>query len=584
MGNIKWLWGYLKKYGWMYGTGLFLLVLFSIISLSVPQIMGKLVDEVIEGGKIELLKPLLLTLIGLTIFRTSLSYTHTLLQEKTSQNVIHEIRTDAYRRLNNQDFEFFDKNRTGDIMARMTGDMDAVRHFMAYVIPQFVKGITTFVFSVWMMLEINVPFALCIMALMPVTCTITVKFGKIILPTLQNVRQQFSRLNTAVQENVSGNRVVKAFAREDFEIYKFDKENEKYKEANINTAKIWEKYLPPLDFMCNMSLFIILMVGGYFVSKGSITIGDLVIFQGLAQRFNIPLRMVGWLTSDYQRFNASSSKIRELMYAEPKIKNVGIRLNDLSIKGKIEFRDVNFGYRNSHILHDINFVIEPGQTAAFIGATGSGKSTIMHLILRFYETDEGLILIDGVNVKNIDLKTLRSKVSIAMQDVFLFTDTIEGNIAYGVPGANFESIRKVAKIAEAEEFIRELPDGYDTIVGERGVGLSGGQKQRIALARTLLKNSDILILDDTTSSLDLETEFKIQKALEELNRKRTTLIITHRISSIINADQIFVMDNGRIVEHGTHSELLAKKGLYYDVYMNQMGDFDLNLKRNREVV
>lgn len=584
MPNLKWLWGYLKKYGWMYGTGLLLLAFFSVLSLYVPKITGRLVDEVIEGGKTELLKPLLLSLIGVTLFRTSLAYIHTILQEKTSQNVIHDIRTEAYRRLNNQDFAFFDRNRTGDIMARMTGDMDAVRHFLAYVIPQFVKGLVTFVFSIWMMLRINVPFALCIFSLMPLTSLITVRFGKKILPALQEVRQQFSRLNTVVQENVSGHRVVKAFAREDFEIQKFDRENEKYREANIRTAMLWEQFLPPLDFMCNMELFIILIIGGFFVSKGAITVGDLVVFQGLTQRFNIPMRMIGWLTSDYQRFNASSSKIRELMYQEPGIKNVGIRLKDLDIRGRIEFRDVNFGYKNTPVLHDINFVIEPGQTAAFIGATGSGKSTIMNLILRFYETDDGLILIDGVNVKNIDLKTLRSRISIAMQDVFLFTDTIEGNISYGVPDASFDDVKKVAEIADADEFIREFPDGYDTIVGERGVGLSGGQKQRIALARTLLKNPDILILDDTTSSLDLETEFKIQQALEKLNRKRTTLIITHRISSIMNADQIFVMDRGRIAERGTHEELIRKKGLYYDVYKNQMGDFNLNQLQAREVV
>lgn len=584
MPNLKWLWGYLKKYGWMYGTGLLLLAFFSVLSLYVPKITGRLVDEVIEGGKTELLKPLLLSLIGVTLFRTSLAYIHTILQEKTSQNVIHNIRTEAYRRLNNQDFAFFDRNRTGDIMARMTGDMDAVRHFLAYVIPQFVKGLVTFVFSIWMMLRINVPFALCIFSLMPLTSLITVRFGKKILPALQEVRQQFSRLNTVVQENVSGHRVVKAFAREDFEIQKFDRENEKYREANIRTAMLWEQFLPPLDFMCNMELFIILIIGGFFVSKGAITVGDLVVFQGLTQRFNIPMRMIGWLTSDYQRFNASSSKIRELMYQEPGIKNVGIRLKDLDIRGRIEFRDVNFGYKNTPVLHDINFVIEPGQTAAFIGATGSGKSTIMNLILRFYETDDGLILIDGVNVKNIDLKTLRSRISIAMQDVFLFTDTIEGNISYGVPDASFDDVKKVAEIADADEFIREFPDGYDTIVGERGVGLSGGQKQRIALARTLLKNPDILILDDTTSSLDLETEFKIQQALEKLNRKRTTLIITHRISSIMNADQIFVMDRGRIAERGTHEELIRKKGLYYDVYKNQMGDFNLNQLQAREVV
>jgi len=518
MSNIKWLWSYLRKYGWMYGTGLLLLIVFSVLSLYVPQIMGRLVDEVIEGGMTERLKPLLLALIGATLFRTSLAYVHSLFQEKASQNVIHDIRTEAYRRLNRQDFVFYDSNRVGDIMARMTGDIEAVRHFMAHVIPQLVKGIVTFVFAVWMMLEINVTLTFCIFLLMPASYFITIRFAKEILPAFHEVRQQFSRLNTQVQENVSGHRVVKAFAREDFEISKFDMENEKFREVNLDTAKKWEKFLPPLNLVWDSVLFIILLVGGFLVSGGAITVGELVIFQGLAHRFNIPLRMLGWLASDFQRFNASSSKICELMNTEPKIKNDGIRLNDLDIKGRIEFRDVTFGYRNNPVLHDINFVIEPGQTAAFIGATGSGKSTIMNLILRFYEADEGLILIDGINVKNIDLKTLRSKISIAMQDVFLFTDTIEGNISYGVPNATFEDVVRVARIAEADEFIREFPEGYDTIVGERGVGLSGGQKQRIALARTLLKDPDILILDDTTSSLDVETEFKIQKALEKLNR------------------------------------------------------------------
>ncbi len=572
--NIKWLWSYLKKHVWLYGAGLALLAIFSVLSLYVPKIMGSLVDDVVKDGKIELLKPLLLSLIGVTLFRTLIAYLHQYLQEKTSQNVIHAIRTGTYEKLNSQDFPFFDTNRTGDIMARMTGDMDAVRHFMAHVIPQFVKGSVTLVFATWMMLMIHIPFALCIFAITPVLILITSRFGKLILPKLQEVRMQFSKLNTTVQENVSGHRVVKAFSREGFEIRKFDTENNKYKGKNMETARVWERFLPPLDFMCNMVFFVILLAGGYFVSLGEITVGELVIFQGLAQRFTMPMRMIGWLTSDFQRFHASSGKIREMAAAEPAIKNTGIRLDNLSIKGKIEFRDVSFGYQTVPVLNDINFVIEPGQTAAFIGATGSGKSTVMNLILRFYEADDGLVLIDRVNVKNMDLKMLRNKVSIAMQDVFLFTDTIEGNIAYGVPDADFDAVRHIAEISEAHEFITLLPEGYDTIIGERGVGLSGGQKQRIALARTLLKDPDILILDDTTSSLDIETEFKIQKALEKLNRKRTTLLITHRISSVMKADQIFVMDRGCIVERGTHAKLLEKQGLYYDVYMNQMGDFN----------
>ena len=584
MENIKWLWSYLKKHSFIYGAGMILLAIFSVLSLYVPKIMGRLVDDVVKDGKTDLLTPLILALIGVTVIRTTIAYIQQYLQEKASQDVIHELRTTTYEKLNSQDFPFFDKNRTGDIMARMTGDMDAVRHTMAHVIPQFLKGLVTLAFSIWMMLEINALFALCIFLLTPITFLITTRFGKVILPTMQAVRQQFSRLNTAVQENVSGHRVVKAFAREDFEIRKFDAENEQYRDKNIETARLWEKFLPLLDFMCNMTFFIILLAGGWFVATESITVGELVVFQGLAQRFTIPMRMIGWLTSDYQRFQASSSKIRELLAVEPQIRNEGIRLKDLNIKGKIEFRDVSFSYQSAPVLHDLNFTIEPGQTAAFIGATGSGKSTIMNLILRFYEADEGLVLIDRVNVKNMDLKMLRSRVSIAMQDVFLFTDTIEGNIAYGVPNADFEDVRRAAEIAEAHDFIMELPEGYDTIVGERGVGLSGGQKQRIALARTLLKDPDILILDDTTSSLDIETEFKIQKALEQLQRKRSTLLITNPVSSVMNAGQIFVMDRGRIVERGTHSELLQMKGLYYDVYMNQMGDFNTQAQCAEEVV
>ncbi len=574
MSSLKWLWGYLKNYKWMYGSGLALLSIFSVLSLYVPKIMGRLVDDVVKGGKTQLLKPLLLSLIGVTILRATLSYFHQLFQEKASQNVIHEIRTATYEKLNHQDFPFFDSNRTGDIMARMTGDMDAVRHFMAHVMPSLVKGMVTLVFAIAMMMSIHIPFALCILALTPAIFLISRRFGKLVLPRFKDVRKQFSKLNTAVQENVSGHRIVRAFSREDFEIKKFDRENNAYKDTMISTAQIWERFLPPLDFMCNMMFFVVLLVGGYFVSQDILTVGTLVVFHGLAQRVTMPMRMIGWLVSDFQRFRASSMKIQELMLLEPEIKNTGIRLNDLDINGKIEFKDVCFSYQKAPVLHNINFVIKPGQTAAFIGATGSGKSTIMNLILRFYEADDGLVLIDRINVRNIDLKTLRSKVSIAMQDVFLFTDTIEGNIAYGVPEADFEAVKKVAKLAEAHDFILDFPDGYDTIVGERGVGLSGGQKQRITLARTLLKDPDILILDDTTSSLDMETEFKIQKALEKLKRRRTTLLIAHRISSVMKADMIFVMDKGHIVEYGNHDELVSKKGLYHEVYMNQMGDFD----------
>jgi ATP-binding cassette subfamily B protein len=299
------------------------------------------------------------------------------------------------------------------------------------------------------------------------------------------------------------------------------------------------------------------------------------------------MRMLGWLINDMQRFNASAQKIEQMQLEEPEITNDGFKLTDADmaaigkdrkvVNGGIEFRDVNFAYRDAPVLNHVNFRVEPGQKAAFIGATGSGKSTIMNLICRFYETDDGLVLLDRVNVRNVDLKTLRTQVAIAMQDVFLFSDTIEGNIAYGMPDASFEAVQQVARMSEAHDFIEKFPEGYDTIIGERGVGLSGGQRQRIALARTLLKNPTVLILDDTTSSLDVETEHRIQQTLNQFSEGRTTLLIAHRISSVKQADVIFVMDKGGIVEQGTHDELLAQKGMYYDVYINQMGDFDEKL-------
>lgn len=581
---LKWLWQYLKPHSIKFCiNNLIVNTIFILISLLVSWSLGQLVDQVLLGGHSDMLWMLLSVLVGITLLRTTMAYFVGRVNERISQDVVHEIRKKAYRILSSQDFTYFDANRTGDIMSRMTGDLETVRHFTAFVMAQLYKCTLMIITSLGMMFLIHPPFSLLMLAVSPFIAFAGLRFAKSVLPRFQEIRQQFSKLNTKVQEAISGHRVVKAFTREAHEIKQFDVENQAYAEKNVAASRVWMKFLPVLELLCYTMNVLVLLAGGLFVMGGSLTLGGLVTFNVLIGRLNGPLRQLGWLINDFQRFMASADKIRQMMEAKPRITNDGVKLPDLELKGAVEFRDVTFRYRSANVLEDINFKILPGQTAAFIGATGSGKSTVMNLILRFYESTDGLVLLDRVNVNNIDLKVLRSQISIAMQDVFLFTDTIEGNIAYGAPEATLDDVREVARLAQADDFILEFPEGYDTIVGERGVGLSGGQRQRIALARTLLTKPTILILDDTTSSLDLETEHAIQKALKGYRSGQTTLTIAHRIASVRHCDRIFVMEHGRIIEEGTHESLLEKKGYYYDVYVNQMGDFDQESDRMKEV-
>ena len=484
------------------------------------------------------------------------------------------MRDYVYRRLMAQDFGFYNKNRTGDLMSRQTGDMDAIRHFVAYVIYGIFENVLLFSFALIMIFTVNVKLALCMILVLPITAFITYRQLKAVKPAFHNIRQRFSSLNTFVQENISGNRVVKAFAKEDYEIEKFNKENDAFRDAELSSAAIWRKYVPIFEFLANCLSVILYLVGGIMVIRGEISLGKLITVSGYLWMLNNPLRQAGWLANDYQRFVTSVEKIYATITAEPDIKEPNQPISCEKFKGEIEFKNVSYHADDEVILKNINFKVESGQTVGIIGATGSGKSTLMNLLCRFYDVTDGEILMDGINLKDLDLYSLRNNIGMAMQDVFLFSDTIEGNIAYGNPNCTLEQVEAAAKIANAHDFIMETPDGYDTVVGERGMGLSGGQKQRISLARALLKDPSIVILDDTTSAVDMETETQIQQALHTIGGKRTVFIIAHRISSIKDADQILVVDDGRIVESGTHDSLLAQKGYYYTVFMHQYGEFD----------
>lgn len=569
---MKWFWGFLRKYRFKLLLGLLMTTVISILAIVNPYVSGLIVDDVIQGGQLELLTKLVVILLLVTAVRGILRFFYQVIFETCSQGVLYDMRDSVYRRLLTEDFSFYSKKKTGDLMSRQTGDMDAIRHFVAYIIYAVYENLLLFSFALFMIFTVNVKLALCMLVVLPFTALTTYRQSKAVRPTFQRIRDRFSSLNAFVQENVSGNRVVKAFAKEDFELEKFNKENDAYMEAQLSSSDVWMKYLPIFEVLSYVLNVVLLLYGGWMVIRGEMTIGNLVTVNGYLWMLNAPLRMAGWWVNDIHRFITSVEKIYTTYVEEPLVKMPPVPKNRRHMDGDVTFKDVSYTADDEDIVKNISFSVKKGQTVGILGSTGAGKSTIMNLLCRFVDATSGEVLVDGINVKDWNLYDLRDNIGMAMQDIFLFSDTIEGNIAYGRPDCSFEEIRQAAIMADANHFIKKMPDGYDTIVGERGVGLSGGQKQRISLARALLKKPSILILDDTTSAVDMETESYIQDQLKKLDGQCTIFVIAYRISSIKDADLILVMDNGRIIEHGTHQELLAQKGYYASAFYHQYGE------------
>jgi ATP-binding cassette, subfamily B, multidrug efflux pump len=556
-----------------------LLIIVMSTRLVTPYLTKIITDDVIKDGKVEILPKVLWLLIILSIVRGVLIYARSYLFEDISQNLVFDLRHQLFAHLQELPYKFYDENRIGEIMSRMTGDIDGIRNFVAGGAITLLENLIYFVGALCILFAMNVKLTLIVIITTPILAFVARKFDKMIRPAFDEIREQNAVLNTRTQENISGVRVVKAFAREEYEKDAFSRENIKQLDKNINATFIWSKYIPFMDFISSLSPVVLLGFGGSMVVKGEISLGTLLAFTGYIWMITGPMRMVGWLINMLEQAISSGEKIFYYLDLGSSIKEKPNAVFPEEFHGHVRFENVSFKYKDDEVLHNIEIDAPPGKTIAIMGPTGSGKTSIINLIGRFYDCSQGRVTVDGIDVRDYKLKNLRREIGYVMQETFLFSDTIKANIAFGRPDASFDEIIKAAKIAEAHEFIMEMPDGYDTVVGERGTGLSGGQKQRIAIARAILKKPKILILDDSTSSVDMETEFNIQRELEKNMKGKTTFIIAHRISSVKNADEIIILDQGSIVERGTHDELLAKKGRYYGMYKDQYKDFEqLNYK------
>ena len=593
-------------------------VLSVVCSLYLPIIDGKIIDRVIGRGLTGELFSFCAAMVSVMFCGLVFKYISQLSAERFGQNVFYRISTDEFEKLHSLDFAYFARTRTGDIMNRLTSDADAVRHFLSWSGYQFLDCIVMFAGSVAIMLRLEWRLALALSAVAPVLFSLTRRMSESAKPLFADIRNSLAKLNSAVEENIEGNRPVKAYAREEYEISKFDACNEEYMECNIRQAQNSAKYIPLLDGF-GMSLQIItLALGGFLVIRANMTLGTLVSFNSYLWRINAPIRKFGWLVNDWQRFNASCAKIRTLM-AEPceeEKREFSLR-QGRRVRGDIAFENVSFAFPDKfpdkipdkfsdktsqkHVLKNISFSIPAGSRLGILGSVGSGKTVLANLIASFYEPSSGRILIDGIDLSQWSLTDLRSQINIVSQENFLFSQSVANNIAFGKYGlraeiANYDDnsdekspvgarieaglteraqcvnemqcITHMARMAEADNFVRELEDRYDTIVGERGTGLSGGQKQRLSLARALVNDPAILILDDTTSAVDMKTEALIHRNLRELKGK-TFVIIASRVSSVKDCDLILFLDSGQIVERGTHEQLLSENGLYRQLYDRQ---------------
>ncbi|MNM58814.1 putative multidrug export ATP-binding/permease protein [compost metagenome] len=539
-----------------------------------PYFQKLFIDKVIANGERNLIPYLIGGILIINIIKALFGYIKEYLFDYLSVKVTKDLKEDLFNHIQRLPFKYFDTMNTGELMSRIGEDVENIWRTISFGLRLFFENALYFIFSTVILFYLNWKLALACLVIMLPIALIAMKLEKKMLDSFEQISDQGAIINTTAQENIAGVRLVKAFGREKHEILKFLKMNKQNYKLNMEQAKIIADFFPPIELLTNISLVIMVALGGALVITKEISLGTLVAFSGYIWNLIWPMRMLGWLTNMIAQNNASANKIFKIMDIDPAIKDSDNPLSPASLKGNIKFKNVSFKYREEEILKNVDLDIPAGSTVALMGTTGSGKTSIINLLGRYYDVSEGKVLIDGIDVRNIKLDILRNAISIVPQDVFLFSDTIEENIRFGNRNATDEELLQASTLACASEFISELSDGYATIIGERGLGLSGGQKQRISIARALVRKAPILILDDATSALDMETEFQLLKNLNTLNNSSTVFIIAHRISAVKNADIILFLDNGQVVEKGTHEELLKLKGKYYEVYKEQFKDFE----------
>jgi ATP-binding cassette subfamily B protein len=575
------------KYVWNYKILLIVpsiaMTMAILLDMFNPYLQKIITDKVFIGGENTLLWPILWSFIGITLSRAVLGYIKEYLFDVLSAKISIDIKKALFDHIQSLPFSYFDNMNTGELMSRIGEDVDNVWRSVSFGVRLFIENMIYFIAASAILFFLNWQLTLLCLIGMPPIAYLALKFEKKIGESYGKLSDQGVILNTAAQENIAGVRLVKAFAREKYEILKFLKLNQENFNLSMEQNQIMALYFPPIEFLTNLSIVFLVALGGTLVMKNSMSIGTLVAFSGYIWMLIWPMRMLGWLTNLIAQADASAKKILKIINIEPEIKDNENSSRLPKINGDIEFKNVSFKYKEEYVLKNVNIKVKSGTTVAIMGTTGSGKSSIINLIGRYYDTSEGIVYVDGHNVKDINLKDLRSNMSIVPQDTFLFSASIEENIRFGDEHSSLEEIKSACTLACADEFIQELEEKYDTVIGERGIGLSGGQKQRLSIARALIRKSSILILDDSTSALDMETEYRLLKNLNESHKKATTFIIAHRISAVKNADQILYVENGNIVERGTHDDLLKKKGKYYEIYCEQFKDFG-NLDLNEEVV
>ena len=570
MQPIRWLWGCADhKSHVRIITAMVISAVTSLMLLVNPSLTATLVDEVIIAENPEPLLGILAVMLIVKLAREGARYLMIVLLETASQNTVYSLRRTLFAKLQFQDTRFFDRNRTGDLMTRMSADLDWCRHFISYMDYAVVDCVFMFLGTLILFFCVSWKLTLCLAVVTPILMLITKVYSGKVRPLFVAMRERLSEMNTAAQENIAGNRVVRAFAREKFEEEAFEQRNAAFRDSQLAINKMWLSFYPFIELLANSMTIITVFLGGFFIILGEITPGELTIFTQLSWALSNPMRQLGNLINDTQRFATSATKVMELYYGRPHIADRSDAVDHDDMKGAIAFKNVTFHFDRQEVLHDISFAVKPGQTLAIMGPTGSGKTTIINLLARCYDVSSGSVEVDGCDVKNWKLQQLRRHLGVATQDVFLFSDTVDGNIAFGNQALTEAQVHEYARIADADEFISKLSEGYDTLIGERGVGLSGGQKQRIALARALAMEPRILIMDDTTSALDSETERYIQEQLRHLPFPCTKIIIGQRISAVKDADQILILQEGKITERGTHEELLKNHGYYWETYALQ---------------